>query len=198
MLMACVVARNPPAATRPVAPIKTPLGLSSQTCPFARRDPSIRVPPVPVIRLSAIDPAPGWMNWTFDPASTENARQSMTALSVCCLIMMSFEPTPSITATPARTVGSATDWAWAASASKYTRQKLAQSRKLSTGIGKGGSDPVDAINSSRKGRKPPLERAWQSQILSFTKPYSRFSYANLGSRPPETTRQVTLVKKSLA
>src|SRR5258708_40309560 len=80
--MSAVVARSPPTLTCEPAPKKTPLGLTSQTCPFAVSDPSICEAPGPVTRLSAMEPLFGCWKATLAPLDMEKLCQLKMALSV--------------------------------------------------------------------------------------------------------------------
>ena len=80
--MLAVVARKPAAFTRPVAPMTVPLGLRSQTWPFALIVPSIWNAAEPLLRLSVIDWLSGWTKFNVSPACKRMRDQSSTARRV--------------------------------------------------------------------------------------------------------------------
>ena len=85
-----VVARNPPAFTRPVEPMTVPLGLRSQTWPFALIVPSIWNGADPLLRLSVIDWLSGWTKFKVSPACKRMRDQSSTARRVVCVTVPLF------------------------------------------------------------------------------------------------------------
>ena len=88
--MIAVVARKPPAFTRPVEPMTVPLGLRSQTWPFALIVPSIWNGADPLLRLSVIDWLSGWTKFKVSPACKRMRDQSSTARRVVCVTVPLF------------------------------------------------------------------------------------------------------------
>ena len=123
--MLAVVARNPAALTRPVAPMTVPLGLRSQTWPFALIVPSIWNAADPLLRLSVIDWLSGWTKFKVSPACKRMRDQSSTARRVVCvtvkvpLFPLLAEPLANV-ALPCATVNGTSSALAAASAGRPT------------------------------------------------------------------------------
>ncbi len=79
-VMLLVVARNPAVLTLPVEPMRTPLGLMTQTLPLEVSEPSKVVAP-PLTRLRVMEAEPCWSEkFTVWPFVVLNPVQLMTAL----------------------------------------------------------------------------------------------------------------------
>jgi hypothetical protein len=108
--MFAVLATNEPTLMLAPLPIRMPLGFTRNTWPFAVSEPCSDENCGPVTRLSTADCAPGCRKFTDSLAAMSNERQSMTARSDVCVMVVAVAVCEIVAAPPRTTpsVGPAT------------------------------------------------------------------------------------------